>query len=573
MDQLEGFIESLITVLTIIYNEVLTPVLTDTLMIYVEYISRIVIAFFSFSLYELLLFLCGILDSLEQILNAFSGVDNVLVNGEPMGMMEAIFQLDVVSRAFLIITVAAVAFCFIFTIIATARSISGMTLENKNPISHVLKNALKACVSFMLVPFLCIFMLQISSVLTRQAQTALLNQNGMAQKASTGTYIFLTASLRAGKKPMAGQSYVTFKYLEPDMGDELRLDYLNKRKNYLDRGDSGVDFSIIKIDYLLGYVASIFMIALFIGLIVHFIRRMLELMMLYLVSPFFVATIPVDDGAMFKKWRERFIIKFLSGFAVIFALKLFLLLLPTIFSNKLDLGTAVLGNQDTIIGSMEKVADQAGLPKLPEEGFTYDDLEQALTSLPGMSEASDIGIYNSISNGISSFAFERFGIGEGAGPTTEASLIDSVLKLAFLMGGTWAVFKSRTLVLEILSPEEARSTRASTATGVRVMAKTAKLGYDIAKTGVDIGVGIGLGAMTAGAGTAAAAGAKAGAAGAKAGAAGMKKGAEAGANAGKKAKAQIKRKAIDLAHKSGSRIGDQTMNKAGDTGREDVDGE
>lgn len=305
MEQLDGFIESLITVLTIVYNEVLSPVLTDTLMIYVEYISRILIAFCSFSLYELLLFLCGILDSLEHILNAFSGVDNVLVNGEPMGMMEAIFQLDVVSRAFLIITVAAVAFCFIFTIIATARSISSMTLEDKNPISHVLKNAFKACVSFMLVPFLCIFMLQISSVLTKQAQTALLNQNGMAQNASTGTYIFLTASLRAGKKSLGDQSYITFQYLEPDMGDKLRLDYLNKTKNYLDRGDSGVDFSITKIDYLLGYVASIFMIALFIGLIVHFIRRMLELMMLYLISPFFVATIPVDDGAMFRKWRER----------------------------------------------------------------------------------------------------------------------------------------------------------------------------------------------------------------------------------------------------------------------------
>lgn len=568
MEQIESFISALITILTVLYNEILSPVLTDTLMVFLEFLSKIVITYFSFSLYELLLLLCGILDALERILNAFSGVDNVLVNGKEMGMLEAIFQLDVVSRAFLIITVVAVAFCFIFTIIATVRSISSMTLENRNPISHVLKNAFKACISFMLVPFLCIFMLQISSVLTEQAQTAMLNQNGMAQNASTGTYIFLTASLRAGK---ASKGFSPT-YLEPDMGDELRISYLDKSKNYLNRSESGVDFSIIKIDYLIGYVASIFMIALFIGLIVHFIRRMLELMMLYLISPFFVSTIPIDDGAMFKKWRERFIIKFLSGFTVIFALKLFLLLLPTIFSNKLDLGTAVIGTKDTFINSMENFADQvegAGLPEIPDDGSSYATAEELLTGLPGMSEAADIGVYNSVSNGIASFAFEQFGIGEGAGPTTEASLIDSVLKLAFLMGGTWAVFKSRTLVLEILSPEEARSTKASTATGVRVMAKTAKVGYDIAKTGVDIGVGVGLGVMTAGAGTAAAAGAKAGATGVKAGAAGVKKGAE----AAKKAKAQIKRKAVDFAHRSGSRIGDQAMNKAGDAGREDVDGE
>lgn len=43
---------------------------------------------------------------------------------------------------------------------------------------------------------------------------------------------------------------------------------------------------------------------------------------------------------MFKRWREMFIAKFLAGFGVIYALKIFMLLLPLIFSDNLSLGSS-----------------------------------------------------------------------------------------------------------------------------------------------------------------------------------------------------------------------------------------
>ena len=99
-----------------------------------------------------------------------------------------------------------------------------MTLENKNPISHVLKSAMKAAVTFLTVPFFCIFLLQISTAVTTQVQDAVMNQKGFEKTPSTGTYVFLISSLRAGRKdPNNLGSFLTRlgefedNYLEPDL--------------------------------------------------------------------------------------------------------------------------------------------------------------------------------------------------------------------------------------------------------------------------------------------------------------------------------------------------------------------
>ncbi len=124
------------------------------------------------------------------------------------------------------------------------------------------------------------------------------------------------------------------------MNDELRKSYLNGEKDYLNFRHSGSDFSVAKIDYLLGFGAGIFTVIMLVGVLIQFIRRMLELVMLYLVAPFFVATIPLDRGDIYKRWREMFIAKFLAGFGIIYALKLFMLLLPLIFNDNLSLGSS-----------------------------------------------------------------------------------------------------------------------------------------------------------------------------------------------------------------------------------------
>ena len=506
-DGASGLLDILTGTLTVVFNEIFSPVMMEILQIFVELAITNVMIQFSYLYYLVLIFLCKIIDILETILNIFVGTEKVsLSGGEPMPLLNAIFQLDVVSRAFIAVTVTAVVICFIFTIFATARSISSMTLENQNPISHVLKNAMKSCVTFMLVPFMCVFMLQLSGALTSQIETAILSQTGNEKPQTIGMYIFLTASLRAGKEDAVGlgNGLISYKLLQPDFDDELRREYRFGEKNYLDIKDSGMDFSQFDIDYPIGYISSVFMLIMLVGLIVMFIRRMMELIMLYIVSPFFVATIPIDDGAMFKNWRERFIAKFVSGFGVLFVLKIYLILLPILFSPKLDLGTAVLGERMTAVESVETFLGDTvdDIPGIDKSQAT--DVKGVISEMAIIRDAEEQGSYNSVSNNVTNFVYDKLGIGQPRTKSMEASLLDSLMKIIFMMGGTWAIYKSRTLIVEVMNPDEERMARSASAMGLRVAAK----GVEAAKTAAEVTGMVAAGVVTAGAGTGVAAGAK-----------------------------------------------------------------
>ena len=123
----------------------------------------------------------------------------------------------------------------------------------------------------------------------------------------------------------------------------------------------------------------------------------------------------------------------------------------------------------------------------------------------------------------------NMGLVDRNSPSLEESMIDSILKTIFLLGGMFAVYKSCAMFLEILNPKAAEDAKTSTmlAMGYTVGAarKAASTGVQL---GVAAGVGLGTGLATGGAGAAA----TAGAAGAKAAAtAGAKAAATAGAKA------------------------------------------
>lgn len=527
--------------------------------------------------------------------------------------MEAIFEMPAIHNAFLYITLVAACICIMLTIVAVAKSMSSMTFENKKPVTYVLKSTAKACLSFIMVPLLCLFMLSMSNIVVSQAQTAMTAHLGASKVPSTGEYIFLTSSIRAGKKyltldlltdtsatlekyktrlvdnnldafgnigEIAGAldelSYAvdhnlveddfrignvtsaldkidvskasqevlqtkkeieatidsinkeinrviesSYPYLEPSMEDELRMSYLNGEKNYLNVMHSGVDFSVFRIDYLLGFVSAGFIALIFLGLIIQFIRRMLELVVLYLTAPFFAAAIPLDEGQMFKKWRENFIAKFLAGFSVLFALKLYLLMLPLIFSSKLDLGTTIIGDTQNIgsavIGGFQQGSDNAvrdfeesfggssiigdsNGTQIVDSARAMDDVVKSATGYAEELGLGDNTLYETL--------LRSSGIKDRNSPTETAAFVNSVIKLLFLIGGTWAVYKSQTLVMDILHPDTSESTRQTTVLAFMAARKILSTGADVAKKGVQMGGTLAVTAATGGVGGAAAAGLK-----------------------------------------------------------------
>ena len=88
--------------------------------------------------------------------------------------------------------------------------------------------------------------------------------------------------------------------------------------------------------FLLFFTPLILLILVFITLIT-LAKRLFEIVSLYLYMPLIVSTIPFDDGAKFKIWRETTFSKLFSVYGTVIALNLYILFLG-IMGNGIDIG-------------------------------------------------------------------------------------------------------------------------------------------------------------------------------------------------------------------------------------------
>lgn len=192
-----SFVEALQNIFYTILSEVFAPILKDILEVFIEYFMSVIWSMWSEWLLALFTVMCSLIDFVENMFNVFAGISPVEVEGHQTYLLDAFFQMKEVTTAFTYITVMAVAISFLFTIYKTAKSISDMALENKNPISKVLADGMKAAVTFMLIPFLCIALLQISSLVTNQAVSAFdAAQGGSTSMGTEPSYFCLRAWTR-----------------------------------------------------------------------------------------------------------------------------------------------------------------------------------------------------------------------------------------------------------------------------------------------------------------------------------------------------------------------------------------
>lgn len=311
---------------------------------------------FAWVFYEVMSVHLRVVDFLGSLFEFFAGTTKGYVTysdgvtTKQATVLEVFLGMGEVQKIFLIITLVSVLLAIVFTIIAVLRSMSDMTLENKNPVSKVLKSALKCAVTFMMVPLLCVFMLQMTSVIMQGIDTALSNEeNGDITISDT---IWLSASMNAAKES-AYNADTHSPNIQVGANDEKRSKYVGKGEKAQDKynyNSSSIkeDFDLSKFDYGLG-ITSAAVTALILAMsLLMFIRRIFEILVLYLVSPFFVATMPIDEGEMFKKWKDMFIAKFFSGFGSVIAMRLYLMVAPIIATGSVSLYP---GNQriDSII--------------------------------------------------------------------------------------------------------------------------------------------------------------------------------------------------------------------------------
>lgn len=334
-------------VLSTIFETLTTPflaVIKALLVILVKIIYSCIVD----GLINILHILLRIVDFCEGIFNIFAGIEPVNANGEEKYLLDAFISHNIIQNALIMITIIAVIVCFVFTVYSLTKSIGANVLENKKPVGHIMGQALKACITFLLVPLMCYFGVQLSSTLLTATSRAISTSMGSNDSARFSTILFLSGTFGSD----SDDSY----------SDGARADYLNNTKSIYDRTETEKDFKMrelsdmedtfnwmfqvedssepdyydtgfITYNFLLVYGEAIFTIIVMLCSVLVFIRRIIEVILLYIVSPFFVASIPLDEGATFRRWREMFIGKLISGFGTVFTMKIVLLLIPVIMNS------------------------------------------------------------------------------------------------------------------------------------------------------------------------------------------------------------------------------------------------
>lgn len=344
-DPVFRFVSNLLTtVLSWLFEEVLAPILLPVLQEAFEFFIELWKLMYSRQLYLLFTGVLKLIDYLEKAFDVFIGLQDVTyteANGTVISgtLVEVLMQQKAVSTAFWALTLGALGLAMLLTIYATAKSAFDLDFEQKRPVSKVLAAMMKTFIQFFTVPFFVYFFLKLSAVILKGV-TTVLNFGG---ETTLGRIVFTIASLDAAKQEGYNISDMAAG-VEVGVTDSVREPFYritgSDLKDYGKMSDVNEVFYLEKFDYLIGFIAAVFLLFTIGVCLIVFVQRIFELCMLYLASPYFVCMIPLDDGEKFSRWREMFIGKCFTGFGSAVGMRLFLMICPMIMGNRIRFGTA-----------------------------------------------------------------------------------------------------------------------------------------------------------------------------------------------------------------------------------------
>ncbi len=347
MDPVFNFVGGLLnTAFTWLFRTILAPILKNVLIPLAIEIAKLILEALSGVFYSLMAEVWRFLDSMEQAYNIFIGIDFVTITtgdktSDPMTLLEALYSIQTIRNAFWYIFVVALVLLFMFTIYSVAKSIFDLETERPHTVSHVMNSFLRACVQFLIVPLFVLFMIRFSGVLVTTLDNAV-QETGSSANATIGSTLFVISSLDASKKSEYNISTASAD-MKTKLGieDDARKDYYTNgskkhpEKTYWNTSQVEDDFVYSKFDFIVGFGVGAFVFIVMVSNSVVFIQRIFDMLLLYIAAPFFVSTMPLDDGERFKRWRELFLGKSISGLGGIVAMKLYLLIVPIVISGNI----------------------------------------------------------------------------------------------------------------------------------------------------------------------------------------------------------------------------------------------
>ena len=110
--------------------------------------------------------------------------------------------------------------------------------------------------------------------------------------------------------------------------------FLTGELDYTDIGVVKQYYDLSEMNYVIGLLGGLVMLVIFAISSFTFIQRIFDIILLYIVSPISISTLPLDQGNRFKVWKDMMISKILSAYGIILVMNLFFLIIPQV--NKMQ---------------------------------------------------------------------------------------------------------------------------------------------------------------------------------------------------------------------------------------------
>ena len=270
----------------------------------------------------LFLWLLKLVDGLMEIFSAISGITDVTYKGEKVNIIEFLAGDSTVNTIFWCIFILAIGLTCIFTIAALIKNMIN-SQRNVSTIVGKFFLALLGTMAMLAVLFLIILISNSLLVLVSQifqiGNTTKLSSalfNACAGDWINGYSVSEFDISRLGVKEIFGDYTTGFVF-----PDKWKYNGMVNPDKFL---------------YLPSLIAGVALAIALVVAVLNLAKRVYEIIFMYFVMPMSMSTLPLDDGARFKTWRETFITKIVIAYGTVFSVNIFVLLLPLITRMRID---------------------------------------------------------------------------------------------------------------------------------------------------------------------------------------------------------------------------------------------
>ncbi|MBR2138174.1 MAG: hypothetical protein IJ966_02615 [Bacilli bacterium] len=259
--------------------------------------------------------ICLLIDFIKTIFYKLCGIETVEIEGEQGDLLSNLLESNIIKRVFLTIFIIGFILLIVFTILAIIKS----NYQEKQNWKTVLSKTGQAFIIMLLIPFTVIIGVMLTNTIMSSINQAM-NVYPSSGQGTIGGQFLITIGHDA-YKGLIDQSQAEAMFVS----GELNYAKLSVVKQYYD---------ITELNYVIGLLGSLVMLIMFVISAITFVQRIFDIVLLYIISPVSISTIPLDEGNRFKVWKDMLISKILSAYGIILVMNLFFLIIPQVYQIK-----------------------------------------------------------------------------------------------------------------------------------------------------------------------------------------------------------------------------------------------